>query len=94
MSKPARLGGKRRTTRWLYGAKYGKDTYIRVGRVYNMTKVPADIVRVECRSGNGREHDFNQFFTVDEAAIMATGIGIVLGRELYLDAQHVRRRYR
>ena len=84
---------KRETTRWRFRLDGKGGTYIRVGRVYNGTDVPEDIIRYQVRSASpGGSSDFCA--TVDEALAIAAGLNLLVMEELAKDSKHVRERYR
>ena len=81
---------KQRTTRWYFRVNYLAGNYIRVGRVYNETHYPADIIRYQIKSSEpGGDADFA--CTVDEALVLANGLIEAVGREMAAKSEGVRK---
>ena len=73
---------------------YKGGTHIRVGRLYNNSAVPEDMIRLQVRSAFGGGSHIDHSFTLDEAATVAAGLSYVVASALGTDAEHVRERYR
>lgn len=88
-SKKRQKRQKRRTTRWHFRVNYLSGNYIRVGRVHNEVRVPADIIRYQIKSSEpGGDADFA--CTVDEAVVLANGLLEVVGREMAARSVEIR----
>ena len=86
---------KRETTVWHFEVHGKRGTSIKVGRVHNIPddEIPEDIVRYEIKSATPGG-SVNYSLTLDEAAMLAAGLNLVVQDELVKDTVHVRKRYR
>ena len=74
---------KKQQTDWIWSAQYAKGGLIRVGWIHNKQKgCLQDVVRVEILS---ETEDIGFAMRIDEAQVLAAGIGKVLALQMLRD---------